>query len=107
MPIRCDTCGTTQAPEHPVHALDELGFGQGHEDQQIHLCGHCMDLREARRWDREHPDALRLLDALAERSEPPEGRYSYLTEPGGPIHLMRLHPDWVDQHARGQAPART
>ncbi len=102
MVTNCDTCGASSS-QRALHTLAELGFGQQGTDRALQLCDRCLHGREAHRWENAQPEATRLLDALNARDEPPPGRYSYLGEPDGPIHLMRLQPEWVDAHARGQA----
>lgn len=94
----CDACGARSTNGGRVRRLNELGFGPENEHKAIHLCQGCLEQREARRWTMDDDTGQRVYDALHDRSNVSGKRYSYLKETDR-IHLLRLQPSWVDEHA--------
>ncbi|MDX1610804.1 MAG: hypothetical protein R3185_00445 [Candidatus Thermoplasmatota archaeon] len=96
MPGYCATC---HRESNDALELTELGFGPSHTGLSIQLCQSCLDRREAASWPARSSENQAIQDALNERHAPPQDRYTYLSDQEGVLHLLRLRPQWVDQHA--------
>lgn len=99
MAATCITCGASSQLVH----LDERGFGPVHQGLTVTLCRGCLDEREARAWEPDTEETQALLEALEARRAPPLERFTYLEDPEGTVHLLRLRPDFVDDRAVGLA----
>lgn len=99
MPATCITCGASTE----LVRLNERGFGPAHQGLTVTLCQGCLEEREARAWEPDTKEAQSLLEALEARRAPPLERFTYLEDPEGTVHLLRLRPDFVDDRAVGQA----
>lgn len=99
MHATCATCHATGDVGDELHELTEVG-GEGPSDARtIHLCEDCLDRRETSQWPLAGEAGQRLYEALDSQPHAPRERYSYLLEPDQRLHLVRLRPDWVQQHA--------
>jgi hypothetical protein len=95
----CDACGARSTRGGRVRRFNELGLGAENRRKAIHLCEECLHRRQERRWHLDHEMGQRVFEALRGRTSAASQRYSYLIEADDRIHLMRLQPSWVDDHA--------
>lgn len=66
----------------------------------VAVCQGCLDLRDAKRWSTDTAEGRRLKGTLASgRPQHPQGRYTYLLDPSGDLHLVRLQRAWLAQHS--------
>lgn len=95
MARKCAACGA----ETSIQALSAIGRGRSAQDpsQTLELCSDCLERREEARWAPGASDTPELRDALEDREDPIEGRYSYLFDDDGGVRLTRLRTDWLDR----------
>lgn len=99
MQATCATCHATGDVGDQLHELTEVGAGTPEGARTIHLCEDCLDRRETGHWSLAGAEGQRLYEALHSEPHAPRERYSYLVEPDQRLHLVRLRPDWLHQHA--------
>lgn len=97
MPAHHEACATCGANDE-LMSLSELGFGPEHGPRALLMCPSCLERRQAASWPATSEEGQGILDALAQRENPLEERYTYLGEEQA-VHLVRLRPGWVDRHA--------
>lgn len=92
--LNCQICGASKRVRTMQAACS------GDLDRSLAVCESCLDRRAAKRWDASGREGRRLVDALASRRhEHPQGRYSYLVEPGEEVSLVRLQHGWLQANA--------
>lgn len=92
----CQTCGARPATDAPLLRLTTTTDAPA--ERALTLCEDCLERRETEAWPLDGGEGKRLREALADLDDRPAERYSYLLG-DAEVHLVRLRPDWVDQHA--------
>lgn len=104
MATTCHTCKRS-LPDDELHVLKGLDAHSRTLSAGVHLCDDCLAERETRSWPVKDPMTNRLVDALEDRDEPKQGRYSFLAEGTDAVHLVRLRDGWVERAVRGDLDA--
>lgn len=97
----CQACGARPATDAPLLRLTTTTDAPA--ERALTLCEACLDRRETEVWPRDGADGKRLCEALEDLDGEPTERYTYLLG-DAEVHLVRLRPDWVDQHAAPAPP---
>lgn len=92
----CQACGTRPTRED---ALLQLTMpGKAGAKRALTLCEDCLERRQTDAWPVDGAEGRRLREALEALDAEPAERYTYLLDEAE-VHLVRLRPDWVAQHA--------